>query len=1115
MKWIVLGSMLWLLSCSPREIAPTLFTLMPGDSTGITFSNDLQHTEEFNMYTYRNFYNGGGVGVGDINNDNLPDLFFCGNMVDNKLYLNKGDFKFEDITEMAGVASKNIWSTGVSLADVNGDGWLDIYVCKSGKPGGEQRHNELFINNGDLTFREEAKQYGIADEGLSSHAAFFDYDRDGDLDCYLLNNSFRPVGGYDMRPGLREVRDSLGGNKLYRNNLIPGSHDTSSVFTDVSEEAGIYGSSIGFGLGVTIGDIDRDGWQDIFVSNDFFERDYLYINQKDGTFLEDLTSRMSEISMGSMGADMADINNDGFPEVFVTEMLPRSEARYKTKMTFDDWDKYQLTKRSGYHQQFTRNVLQLNAHGRDFREIGRMANVHATDWSWSALIADFDNDGWKDIYVSNGIFKDLLDQDYIRYYSNDPEIVEAIKNREPDAIRRLIEKIPSEPISNFAFRNDGDLTFSDFTREWGLQTPSFSNGSAYADLDNDGDLDIVVNNCNMPAFVFRNNSHQTVDHHYLQLKLKGELLNVYALGSQVTLHAGDKTMYQELSPMRGFQSCIDPVITFGLGETETIDLLQVRWPDGKITEIENIKGNQRLELDQHDAGVMLVKDTLIPEENQLLEKVVNPLPYQHEENHFVDFDRDRLLFHMVSTEGPHITKGDMNGDGLEDLYLSGASGHPGRFLLQNQNGFFITNEVLALKEKFFEDTDGTLFDADGDEDLDLFVTSGGNEFGHRSPFMEDRLYLNDGNGLFSRTVERFDSVIHQSSSCVEPSDFDQDGDIDLFVGTRLVPGVYGVPVSGHLWENDGNGYFSLVTASRAPDLSGIGLIKDACWLDFDQDDDQDLVVVGEWMPVTLLRNDHGHFTDVTKQSGFAGSNGFWNCIETGDIDGDGLIDMVLGNHGENSRLKASSDQPLTLYINDFDDNQTPEQILTMFNGDQAYPLPLRHDLVMQMPGLKKDYLLYKDYKEKQIDDIITREAQRTAAKVEIYTTSSAIAWNLGNGSFQLENLPQEAQFAPIYGILVQDLNHDYLPEVILGGNFYEAKPEIGIYDASRGLVLRMTEGGQLQVMKPEKSGLYIKGAIRDFESIVHNNQELLLVARNNDSLAVLRIRENSASKLVN
>ena len=1094
-------------ACGGKHDQIQLFNLLPSDSTGIDFSNDLRHTAEFNMYTYRNFYNGGGVGMGDINNDGLVDLFFCGNMVDNKLYLNKGGFYFEDITEKAGVASASIWSTGVSFVDLNADGWLDIYVCKSGKPGGEKRHNELFINNKDLTFSEQARQYGIDDEGLSSHAAFFDYDKDGDLDLYLLNNSFRSVGGYDMRPGLREIRDTLGGNKLYRNNTVETGGNLPEdkyVFEDISEYAGIYGSNIGFGLGVTIGDIDRDGWQDIYVSNDFFERDYLYMNQKDGTFKENLTHQIREISMGSMGADMADINNDGLPEIFVTEMLPKSDARYKTKTVFENWDKYQLAVESGYHHQFGRNVLQLNNGNHTFSEIGRLANVEASDWSWSALVADFDNDGFKDIYISNGIYKDLLDQDYINFYSNDPAIIQGIRDRDSSAVLTLIDRIPSQPIANFAFRNNGDLSFSEKTGNWGLDHPSYSNGSAYGDLDNDGDLDLVVNNCNMPAFIFRNNSEKIDSNRFLQISLKGTGQNKFALGTQVTIRVGQREYYQELSPMRGFQSCIDYKLTFGLNGSKSVDEVKIVWPDNRVTIEKNVPAGQHLAYRQEDAtGTQhyLLRDTIT-----LLEPVPDfPLRFGHKENQFVDFDRDRLIFHMLSSEGPKMCSGDVNNDGLIDIYIGGASGQPGHLFIQSKNGSFTPSQQSQLQQdQRSEDTDAAFFDAEGDGDLDLYVTSGGTEFirGHNA--LKDRLYLNDGDGNFTMVTQAFDVVVAESSSCVAPADFDHDGDIDLFVGTRVLPAVYGVPVSGYLWENNGEGKFENVTDKKAPGLRQIGLITDGQWMDIDGDGFEDLVVVGEWMPISIFKNTGTRLSKITEGTGLENDHGLWNTLEIADLDNDGDPDLIVGNHGLNTRLKATKEKPLTLYVNDFDGNKTAEQIITMYHGEQSYPLTLRNDLVMQMPGLKKKYLYFSDYQDKTIEEILPKKTLETAAKVKVGNTASSVAWNDGNGVFDLVNLPTEAQFAPIFAMLATDIDQDNYTDILLGGNFYRAKPEIGKYDASYGLLLKGNQDRSFTPVHASLSGINIAGEIKDIMQMQWQHESVILVARNNDSLLVLR-----------
>ena len=1078
-------------ACHKQPFNTSLFESIPSNQSHITFINQLQSTEEFNTYTFRNFYNGAGVALGDVNNDGLLDIYFCGNSVDNQLYLNKGNWQFEDVTEKAGVACKNVWSTGASMADVNGDGWLDIYVCKSGLPGGENRYNQLFINNQDGTFTESAKIWGIADEGLSVHAVFFDYDKDGDLDMYLLNNSLRSIGtGSDLNQQNRNVRDPNGGNKLYRNE--------SDHFVQVSEQAGIYSSTIGFGLGVTIGDVNRDGWQDIYVSNDFFEKDYLYINQQNGTFKEDLENWMREISMGSMGADMADLTNDGFPEIFVTEMLPASDDRYKTKVQFEDWNTYQRKVQQGFYHQFGRNVLQLNNGDSTFSEIGRLAGVEATDWSWGALIFDMDGDGWKDLFVANGIYKDLLDQDYVNFYSN-PERVRQLIKTEEQAILKLIDAMPSEALPNYAFANQRNLTFPNRAVEWGLGTPSFSNGSAYGDLDNDGDLDLVVNNVNMPPFLYQNHAKEQLGHYTLSIALVGESKNTFGLGAQVTVYAAGQRFYQELAPMRGFQSCVDHRLHFGLGKTSQIDSIVVRWNSGKVSKLTNVAANQLLTVYEKEAQVTNFSGTE-PSVATIFQPIAKGIDFKHQENEFSDFDRDRLLIQMFSTEGPKMAKADVNGDGLEDVYIGGAKDASGALFVQKKDGsLFATNQSLFERDKISEDTDCLFFDADGDGDQDLYVASGGNEFPNSAAALLDRLYFNDGEGNFTKSPQLLPSTQFESSSCVKASDVDRDGDLDLFVGIRLRPFAYGMPASSYLLLNDGKGQFQDATKMMAPDLMNLGLVTDALWLDMDNDSDDDLVIAGEWMPITILKNENGKLQKDTSNAAMQKVSGFWHCLKAADLDKDGDLDFVAGNLGLNSRLRIRENQSISLYVNDFDKNGSIEQILTLDKEEQALPFLQRTDLVMQIPELKKKYLKFNDYKGQTLQNIFSAQQFNKITHLRVTETRTMVFINNGKQGFETKALPIQAQMSPIYAIVINDFDRDGHLDILLGGNFYQSKPEFGIYDATYGVFLKGDEKMNFTFVPSTQSGLKIKGAIRDFETLAG---KWLFVGKNDDAVEV-------------
>ena len=1054
----------------------TYFERLEPAKTGVTFTNQLTETEELNVLSYEYLYNGGGVAVGDINNDGLPDLYFSGNMTPNRLYLNKGNLQFEDITEQAGVAGRpDGWNTGVSFVDINADGWLDLYLAYSGDKPEALRRNELYINKGDNTFVEKAAEYGLDDPAYTTHSLFFDYDRDGDLDCFLLNHSIDEYQNFDAA-FVKKMTDKFAGDKLFRND--------GGRFTEVTKAAGIRNNPLGFGLGVAASDLNGDGWLDLYVSNDYTEEDYLYINNGDGTFREDLKNCLGHISNFSMGNDIADVNNDGLPDIMSLDMLPEDNRRQKLLYGPDEYEKFQSQLRNGYYHQVMRNMLQVNNGDGTFTELGQLAGVSNTDWSWAALLADFDNDGWKDLFISNGYLRDYTNRDFMSYYA--AQRIKEARGETGDALMDIIGHMESTKTHNYIFRNEGNLQFSNQVQNWGFDTPVLTNGAAYADLDNDGDLDLVLNNVNEPAGIYENKSQPG---NYLNVQLQGSGGNRYGIGARIEVYAGGQVMMQEFIPTRGFQSSMHTPLHFGLGKATRADSLLVRWPSGQAQLLTGVDANQLVTFKETEASGLKAQ----PKVAALFNPTPTLLPFTHIQKPTVDFKRQALLPYMLTGLGPAMAKGDVNGDGREDVFMGGAKLQAGDIFLQQADGTFRASEQEALKKDLVaDDVDAAFFDADQDGDLDLYVVSGGYDYLPEDLALQDRLYLNDGKGGFTRAKEALPPML-TSGSCVAVADVNGDGASDLFVGGRLIPGEYPKTPVSYLLVNDGKGQFRNAADELAPGLADIGMVTAACWMD----GGQTLVIAGEWMPITFFRKEGGQFKNVSSQALESPSSGLWCSLASADLDGDGDEDLIAGNFGSNSQMKASEAQPVALYYADFDDNGAVDPILTYYIQGKPHPAFSRDEIFSQMVFLKKKFTDYASYADAGIEDILSPEQLKMATQLKAVELQSAWLENQGGGRWALHPLPVMAQVAPVYAIQPLDANGDGRMDLLLAGNYERTRANWGRFDGNHGVLLLNLGGGQWEYVPQYRSGFHIQGDVRNILSFDQNGRQLLLFGQTN------------------
>jgi enediyne biosynthesis protein E4 len=1102
-RFLIVAIIFVAVCCSPS--ADRKFKLIESAHSGIKFRNDVKPTVDFNIFNYMYFYNGGGVAVGDVNGDGWQDIYFTANQGPNKLYLNKRSFKFEDITEASGAAGLAGWATGVTMADVNSDGKLDIYISYLGDYLIYQGRNQLLINegndaNGLPKFADRSVEFGLDLVGFSTQAAFFDYDLDGDLDMYMLNHSLHQNGTFG-KSNLRYQSHPLAGDKLLRND--------GNRFTDVTKESGIYNSVIGYGLGIAISDVNLDGWPDIYVGNDFHENDYLYINQGDGAFKETLEKSMQHTSHFSMGCDFGDFNNDGFPDLISMDMLPNDPLILKASAAEDSYDIYSHKLGFGYNYQYARNTLQLNQHNGTFSEIGLFAGVQATDWSWSPLWADFDLDGYQDIFIANGIERRSNNLDYINFIAVDSvqmRIQHELKEREME----YYKKMPQIKIPNFLYLNNHDSTFTNKAMDWGLEKNSYSHGAAYADFDNDGDWDLVTNNAADEAFVCENlsiTSKGNIGNGFIQVSLKGKRGNPFGLGTKVFLYNKGQVQMQECMATRGFQSAVDTRLIFGTGKETKIDSLVVVWPDKTYQVTKSVSSNSKIEFVNESASG-LFDYSRFHQEKPLFQNEPKQagIDFRHRENNFVEFNREALIPHMVSAEGPACAIADVNGDGLEDVFLGNGKWARSALYVQQKSGDFRSEtNFFSEADTTYEDVDAAFFDANKDGDKDLMVVSGGNEWSGNSEYMQPRIFFNDGKGKF--TIRKKIDVF-LTGSVVRPIDFDKDGDIDVFIGARAIPWKYGIKPDSYLLLNNGKGDFSKAPESMVKPLTKLGFVKDAKWVDFDKDGDDDLIVAAEWNPITLLINDKNSLSLMEiAGTGLENTEGWWNAIEVQDFDNDGDSDFIVGNLGLNSKLKTNIQRPVKLVVNDFDKNGTIEQVLTHFIGDREYPFYTRDEMTKQLPYLKKKYLSYQIFAEATLQDFFTKEQLNESEILMAKIFQHVYVENKGDRKFIVKPLPQAAQFSTLNAIVTDDYNGDGKLDIIAAGNFYPVNIQMGRYDASPGLLMLGDGKGNFKEMPPYQSGISLTGQTRQIKNLLVGTKRLVIAAKNNDSILVLSFKE--------